>query len=187
MINKPVTLARRKWRGDSRQRHRESRHDRGRRSDAARTCASLVPDCDYPMTMPPFSSPAIAPRSTIASSPIRFTAFTSRKFPARRFSTIAFRAKQRCAASTEPVEKGIGQSAENCDTTLVSNRRGNGIHQWNCEGNLIRGNEISDTRDGIYFSFTNNSRVENNLDSSRPLRPALHVFGRKRFREQHVH
>jgi nitrous oxidase accessory protein len=61
------------------------------------------------------------------------------------------------------VEKGIGQSAENCDTTLVANRRGNGIHQWNCEGNLIRGNEISDARDGIYFSFTNNSRVENNL------------------------
>jgi len=61
------------------------------------------------------------------------------------------------------VEKGIGQIAENCDTTLVANRRGNGIHQWNCEGNLIRGNEISDARDGIYFSFTNNSRVENNL------------------------
>ena len=71
--------------------------------------------------------------------------------------------KTTLAASPEPVEKGIGQSAENCDTTLVANRRGNGIHQWNCEGNLIRGNEISDTRDGIYFSFTNNSRVENNL------------------------
>src|SRR5439155_8049325 len=71
--------------------------------------------------------------------------------------------KTTLAASTEPVEKGIGQSAENCDTTLVANRRGNGIHQWNCEGNLISRNEISDARDGIYFSFTNNSRVENNL------------------------
>ncbi|HZR04836.1 MAG TPA: NosD domain-containing protein [Candidatus Udaeobacter sp.] len=71
--------------------------------------------------------------------------------------------KTTLAASTDPVEKGIGQSAENCDTTLVSDRRGNGIHQWNCEANLIRGNEISDARDGIYFSFTNNSRVENNL------------------------
>jgi len=71
--------------------------------------------------------------------------------------------KTTLAASTEPVEKGIGQSAENCDTTLAANRRGNGIHQWNCEGNLIRGNEISNARDGIYFSFTNNSRVENNL------------------------
>ncbi len=71
--------------------------------------------------------------------------------------------KTTIAASSEPIEKGIGQSAENCDTTLVSNRRGNGIHQWNCEGNLIVGNEISEARDGIYFSFTNNSRVENNL------------------------
>jgi len=71
--------------------------------------------------------------------------------------------KTTLAASTEPVEKGIGQSAENCDTTLLATRRGNGIHQWNCEGNLVRGNEISDARDGIYFSFTNNSRVENNL------------------------
>ena len=71
--------------------------------------------------------------------------------------------KTTLTASTEPVEKGIGTSTENCDTTLVANRRGNGIHQWNCEGNLIRGNEISEARDGIYFSFTNNSRVENNL------------------------
>jgi nitrous oxidase accessory protein len=71
--------------------------------------------------------------------------------------------KTSLAVSNESIEKGIGSSTENCDTTLVSNRRGNGIHQWNCEGNLIRGNEISETRDGIYFSFTNNSRVENNL------------------------
>ena len=71
--------------------------------------------------------------------------------------------KTTIAPSTERVEKGIGQSAENCDTTLVANRRGNGIHQWSCEGNLIRGNDISETRDGIYFSFTNNSRVENNV------------------------
>lgn len=71
--------------------------------------------------------------------------------------------KTTLAASTEPVEKGVGQSSENCDTTLVSNRRGNGIHQWNCEGNVIRGNEISEARDGIYFSFTNDCRVENNF------------------------
>jgi nitrous oxidase accessory protein len=65
--------------------------------------------------------------------------------------------------SSDSIEKGLSQTPENCDTTLVANRRGNGIHQWNCEANLIRGNEISETRDGIYFSFTNNSRVENNL------------------------
>ena len=66
-------------------------------------------------------------------------------------------------SAAEAVEKSIGQSAENCDTALVSNRRGNGIHQWNCDGNLIRGNEISETRDGIYFSFTNHCLVEQNL------------------------
>jgi nitrous oxidase accessory protein len=70
--------------------------------------------------------------------------------------------KTTLAVSNEPVEKAIGSSSENCDTTLVANRRGNGIHQWNCDSNLIRGNEISETRDGIYFSFTNNSHVENN-------------------------
>jgi nitrous oxidase accessory protein len=61
------------------------------------------------------------------------------------------------------VEKTIGQSEENCDSALVANRRGNGIHQWNCDGNTIVGNEISEARDGIYFSFTNNCRVEDNL------------------------
>jgi len=71
--------------------------------------------------------------------------------------------KTTIAASIEPIEKGIAATSENCDTTLVANRRGNGIHQWNCDGNLIRGNDISETRDGIYFSFTNNSRVENNV------------------------
>ena len=71
--------------------------------------------------------------------------------------------KTTLSVSTEPVEKTIGQSTENCDTTLVSNRRGNGIHQWNCDGSTIVGNEITETRDGIYFSFTNNSRVEDNL------------------------
>jgi nitrous oxidase accessory protein len=74
--------------------------------------------------------------------------------------------KTTLSVSTEPVEKGIGQGSENCDPAvagLVSNRRGNGIHQWNCDHNTIVGNEISEARDGIYFSFTNNSRVEDNL------------------------
>jgi nitrous oxidase accessory protein len=85
-----------------------------------------------------------------------------KKISGAQILTNRIQGKTTLAASAEPVEKGIGQSSENCDTTLVSNRRGNGIHQWNCEGSLIRGNEISDTRDGIYFSFTNNCRVENN-------------------------
>lgn len=65
--------------------------------------------------------------------------------------------------SRKPIEKtltaGLG---ELCEVPLNENERGNGIHQWSCENNFIAGNEISDTRDGIYFSFTNHSRVEKN-------------------------
>lgn len=62
-----------------------------------------------------------------------------------------------------PVEKDMQAAVENCDVeTLVANRRGNGIHVWNSESNVIAGNEISDARDGIYFSFAHDTRVENN-------------------------
>ena len=73
------------------------------------------------------------------------------------------RGKTTIAQESGPIEDGFGVSLENCDTgTLVTNRRGNGIHQWNCERNEITGNEISDARDGIYFSFANHTRCERN-------------------------
>ena len=62
-----------------------------------------------------------------------------------------------------PIGSDIGQSAENCDADLAAAvRRGNGIHQWNSTGTLIDSNEVSDMRDGIYFSFTSGCRVESN-------------------------
>lgn len=45
---------------------------------------------------------------------------------------------------------------------IGQDRRGNGLHFWKSRGNVIVGNEISDTRDGIYFSFTHESRIEGN-------------------------
>lgn len=51
---------------------------------------------------------------------------------------------------------------EMCEVSLNQNWRGNGIHVWNSSGHLIRGNTISHTRDGIYFSFVSRSRVEDN-------------------------
>ncbi len=73
------------------------------------------------------------------------------------------RGKTTLLTSAKPIEQtltaGLG---ELCETSLNENERGNGIHQWNCERNLISGNEISETRDGIYFSFSHHSRVENN-------------------------
>jgi nitrous oxidase accessory protein len=76
---------------------------------------------------------------------------------------------------TKPVEQtltaGIGDL---CEVPLNENERGNGIHQWNCERNFISGNDISDTRDGIYFSFTNHTRVESN--SVHNVRYGLHYM-----------
>ncbi len=73
------------------------------------------------------------------------------------------RGKTTLRTSTKPIEEtltaGIG---ELCEVPLNQNERGNGIHQWYCENNFVSGNEISETRDGIYFSFTNQSRTENN-------------------------
>ena len=80
-----------------------------------------------------------------------------------RVTNNRIRGKTSLVTSTKPIEQtltaGVG---ELCGTSLDQNERGNGIHQWNCENNFISGNEISDTRDGIYFSFTNYSRTENN-------------------------
>jgi nitrous oxidase accessory protein len=85
-----------------------------------------------------------------------------KKVSGARVRNNRIQGKTTLAASTDPVEKGLAQTLDNCDTALDSNRRGNGIHQWNCQNNSIDGNDISDTRDGIYFSFTNRCRVTNN-------------------------
>lgn len=64
------------------------------------------------------------------------------------------------AEETGPVTRGLGRSAADCD--LQPPTRGNGIHQWNCQGSEIAGNTISDVRDGIFFSFTDDSRCTDN-------------------------
>lgn len=58
---------------------------------------------------------------------------------------------------------GLDASVENAATCSSGpGRGGNGIHFWNSQGNLIRGNFVSGMRDGIYLSFTRESRIENN-------------------------
>jgi nitrous oxidase accessory protein len=48
------------------------------------------------------------------------------------------------------------------DTNLASAQRGNGIHLWNCKSNLIAGNFVRDTRDGLYFSFADSNLIASN-------------------------
>lgn len=52
---------------------------------------------------------------------------------------------------------------------------GNGIHLWYCKNILIEGNEVGGHRDGIYFEFVRNSRIEKNI-SKNNLRYGLHFM-----------
>ncbi len=45
---------------------------------------------------------------------------------------------------------------------LIQEDRGNGIHLWNSVENRIEGNEVSNVRDGIYFSFAHKTRIVSN-------------------------
>ncbi len=45
---------------------------------------------------------------------------------------------------------------------LIESDRGNGIHLWNSHLNRVAGNEIFHVRDGIYFSFANETKIEGN-------------------------
>lgn len=49
-----------------------------------------------------------------------------------------------------------------CEVPLPSAQRGNGIHVWKSSNNTITHNRISDTRDGIYFSFTDHNYSAHN-------------------------
>jgi nitrous oxidase accessory protein len=45
---------------------------------------------------------------------------------------------------------------------LIESDRGNGIHLWNSHRNRVVGNEIFHVRDGIYFSFANETEIARN-------------------------
>ena len=57
----------------------------------------------------------------------------------------------------------------------IEPQSGNGIHCWKCDSLLIRKNRISGHRDGIYFEFVTNSKIELNT-SANNLRYGLHFM-----------
>lgn len=69
-------------------------------------------------------------------------------------------------AISDPVAAGLKASdvagGEFCTAVDSQGSRGNGIHLWNSSGHFIAGNNITGTRDGIYFSFTRQTRVVEN-------------------------
>ncbi len=58
--------------------------------------------------------------------------------------------------------RGTPAEGELCDVDLNQNRRGNGVHIWNSNGHVVAGNTIRHTRDGVYFSFVDRSKVRDN-------------------------
>ncbi|QYM78867.1 right-handed parallel beta-helix repeat-containing protein [Horticoccus luteus] len=66
----------------------------------------------------------------------------------------------------DPVTAGLraadAAAGDLCSVPDPLDRRGNGIHLWNSSGHRISGNRIRGTRDGIYFSFTNDTLTRDN-------------------------
>ena len=54
-------------------------------------------------------------------------------------------------------------------------KSGNGIHLWHCENIIIRKNELSRLRDGIYFEFVKNSEIYENFSHDN-VRYGLHFM-----------
>ncbi|MFV0415267.1 MAG: NosD domain-containing protein [Chthoniobacterales bacterium] len=61
-----------------------------------------------------------------------------------------------------PDSESVAADGPDLCSPLNINSRGNGIHMWNSSGGLIDGNRVTETRDGIYFSFTRNTEVRAN-------------------------
>ena len=46
---------------------------------------------------------------------------------------------------------------------LAETNIGNGIHCWKADSNSIENNEVTNHRDGIYFEFVTNSKINKNI------------------------
>jgi nitrous oxidase accessory protein len=77
------------------------------------------------------------------------------------------------APSADPGQPGPG-GTEACAIPADQNARGNGIHIWNSRGHTIARNVIRGTRDGIYFSFVDDSDVADNVVTN--VRYGLHYM-----------
>jgi nitrous oxidase accessory protein len=75
----------------------------------------------------------------------------------------------------DPIVSGLKLSSDElCSAELEQNQRGNGIHLWKSVRIEITDNDIRGTRDGIYFSFADQTTVRNNRISR--VRYGLHYM-----------
>lgn len=85
------------------------------------------------------------------------------------------RGRAGAVAVADPLTRGLRLTEDElCSVELQQDQRGNGIHIWNSSRHLISGNDIRGTRDGIYFSFCDDSRIVRN--EIRQVRYGLHYM-----------
>ncbi len=89
-------------------------------------------------------------------------------------------------SSNQIINASFAIHVANSTTFIINNNKisglpreeqntGNGIHLWKCDKAIILNNKISGHRDGIYFEFVTNSKIQNNF-SSKNIRYGLHFM-----------
>lgn len=85
------------------------------------------------------------------------------KAPECRLTHNVIRGRASREVIADPLTQGLKLSdQEMCSVELQQDRRGNGIHIWNCSNHLIADNNIRGTRDGIYFQFCDQTQILRN-------------------------
>lgn len=97
-----------------------------------------------------------------------------KKVSACRLIRNEIRGKTTLAAPERPNSTRIVADSSELCSPLNINSRGNGIHLWNSRECVLDGNVITETRDGMYFSFTNHTTVRAN--TIRGVRYGLHYM-----------
>lgn len=70
---------------------------------------------------------------------------------------------------------GVIENNHISSQSLTEASAGNGIHMWHCSNIIVKNNELSGLRDGIYFEFVTNSVISFNF-SYQNLRYGLHFM-----------
>ena len=86
-----------------------------------------------------------------------------RQAPEASLTHNIIRGRAAVVAIADPLTSRLQLSSDElCSVTLEQDQRGNGIHIWNSRGHTIAENDIRGTRDGIYFSFCDDTTVRRN-------------------------
>ncbi len=70
---------------------------------------------------------------------------------------------------------GIVENNRVVGPDVRDDQMGNGIHLWKCNSVIIRKNTVTNHRDGIYFEFVTDTRIEDNISTGH-IRYGLHFM-----------